>query len=195
MQPAARRLEIPMTKKETKGRASYAGALLICKNLARLTAYEMVGDQILMANDGGSQSSTSQSLILRPGVRLASDEMAKGIARLGTTAIGVRCLHSPDDQRVADFTVLFAANGNAERFAAMRAWIDQDGRLYLIPDEDTAEAGDTCFKFDRGLRIAKQPWADDADRRRGRTEAMGLLLAEGADNRPADPGMKRRLGV
>ena len=185
MQPAARRLETPMTKKETKGRASYGGALLICRNLARLTAYEVIGDQILMPDNGEGQSSTLQTLILMPGVQLASDEMARGIAKLGTTAIGVRCLHSPDDQRIADFTVLFAANGNAERFAAMRAWIDRDGGLYLIPDEDTAEAGETCFRFDRGLRIARQPWADDADRRRGLTEAVVLLLAEGADNRPS----------
>lgn len=174
-----------MTKKETKGRASYAGALLICQNLAQLTAYEVIGDQILIPYNGDSQSSTLQSLILMPGVRLASDEMARGIARLGTTAIGVRCLHCPDDQRVADFTVLFAANGNAERFAAMRAWIDRDGGLYLIPDYGTAEASSTCFKFDRGLHIAKQPWADAADRRRGLTEAMILFLAEGADNRPS----------
>ena len=183
MQPAARRLETPMTKKETKGRASYAGALLICQNLAQLTAYVKVGDQILIPDNGDIQSSTLQSLILMPGVQLASDEMARGIARLGTTAIGVRCLHSSDEQRVADFTVLFAANGNAERFAAMRAWIDQDGGLYLIPDEGTAKAGETCFKFDRGLHITKQPWADGADRRRGLAEAMVLLLAEGADNR------------
>lgn len=174
-----------MTKKETKGGASYAGALLICHNLAQLTAYEMVGDQILIPDNGDSQSSISQSLILMPGVQLASDEMARGIAKLGTTAIGLRCLHSPDTQRVADFTVLFAANGNAERFAAMRAWIDRDGGLYLIPDEDTAEAISACFKFDRGLHIAKQPWVDDADRQRGLAEAGALLLAERADQRPS----------
>ena len=185
LQPAARRLETPMTKKETKGRASYAGALLICQNLAQLTAYEVIGDQILMPDDGGSQPSTSQSLILMPGVRLASDAMVKGIARLGTTAIGVRCLHASDDGRIADFTVLFATNGNAERYAAMRAWIDRDGSLYLIPGEETAEASSTCFKFDRGLNIAKQPSADAADRKRGLTEAMVLLLAEGADRRPS----------
>lgn len=174
-----------MTKNEAKGRASYAGALLICQNLAQLTAYEMVGDQILIPDNGDSQSSPSQSLILMPGVRLASDEMARGIAQLGTTAIGVRCLHSPDAQRVADFTVLFAANGKAERFTAMRAWIDRDGGLYLIPHEDTAEVGSTCFKFDQGLHIAKQPWADDADRRRGLSEAMVPLLADGSDQRPS----------
>lgn len=184
MQPAARRLETPMTKKETKGRASYAGALLICRNLARLTVYEMVGDQILIPDNGDNQSSTLQSLILMPGVQLASDEMVRGIAKLGTTAIGVRCLRSRDDQRIADFAVLFAANGNAERFAAMRAWIDRDGGLYLMP-EDTSEAGSACFKFDRGLHIAKQPWADEADRRRGLAEAMVLLLAEGTDQRPS----------
>ena len=184
-----------MTKKETKGRASYPDALLICQNLAQLTAYEMIGDQILMPKNGGRKSSTLQGLVLMPGVRLASDEIARGIAKLRTSAIGVRCLHSPEDRRIADFTVLFAANGNAERFAAMRPWIDRDGGLYLIPDEAAAKARDTCFKFDRGLHIAKQPWTDDADRRRGLAEAMVLLLAEGADNRPADPGMKRRLGV
>lgn len=185
MQPAARCLETPMTKKETKGRSSYAGALLICQNLAQLTAYEVIGDQILIPDNGDSQSRTMQSLILMPGVRLASDQMAKGIAKLGTTAIGVRCLQCPDDQRIADFTVLFAAKGKAERFAAMRAWIDQDGGLYLVTDEAAAKAGDTCFKFDRGLHIAKQPWTDEADRRRGLAEAMVPLLAEEADNRPS----------
>ena len=183
MQPAARCLETPMTKKKTKGGASYAGALLICQNLAQLTAYEVIGDQILIPDNGDSQSRTLQSLILMPGVRLASDQMANGIAKLGTTGIGVRCLQRLDDQRIADFTVLFAAKGKAERFAAMRPWIDRDGGLYLIPDEAAAKARDTCFKFDRGLHIAKQPWTDDADRRRGLAEAMVLLLAEGADQR------------
>ena len=174
-----------MTKKETKGKSSYAGALLICQNLAQLTAYEVISDEILMPDNADSQPNTPQALILMPGVRLASDQGAKGIAKLCTTAIGVRCLQCPDDQRIADFTVLFVANGKAERFAAMRAWIDQNGDLYLIHDEDTAETSSTCFKFDRGLHIAKQPCADDADRRRGFAEAMILLLAEGADNRPS----------
>ena len=172
-----------MTKKETNGRSSYAGALLICQNLAHLTAYEVIGDQILMP-DGDSQPSTSQALILMPGARLASNQVAEGIAKLGTTAMGVRCLQCPDDQRIADFTMLFAANGKAKRYVAMRAWIDRDGSLYFIPDEAATRAGNTCFKFDRGLHIAKQPWTDDADRRRGLAEAMALLLAEGADNRP-----------
>ncbi|WP_264186017.1 hypothetical protein [Qipengyuania flava] len=42
----------------------------------------------------------------------------------------------------------------------------------------------TCFAFDRGLFKARQPWTDDADRRRGFAEAAALLLAEWANDRP-----------
>ena len=172
-----------MTKKNVKGTASYEGALLMCQNLAERTAYELAGDQVLLPDSVGSPSDTSQSLILMPGVRLASTEMARGIAMLGTSALGVRCLHYPDGECIADFTVLFAENGGAERFAAMRAWVDRDRRLYLIPDEDVEEAGETSFKFHCGLRKVEQPWADEADRQRGLAEAMALLLAEGPERR------------
>ena len=172
-----------MTKNKEKGTASYEGALLMCQNLAELTAYELAGDQVLISDATGSSPDISQSLILMPGVRLASAEMTRGVAMLGTSALGVRCLHYPDGERIGDFTVLFAENGGAERFAAMRAWVDQDRRLYLVPGEDAAEAGKTSFKFDRGLRKVDQPWADDADRQRGLAEAMALLLAEGPDSR------------
>ena len=166
-----------MTKKQVKGTASYEGALLICQNLAELTAYELAGDQVLIPDSVGSPPDVSQSLILMPGVRLASTEMARGIATLGMSALGVRCLRYPDGECIGDFTVVFAENGGAERFAAMRAWVDQGRRLYLIPDEDADEASETSFKFDRGLRKVEQPWVDEADRQRGLAEAMALLLA------------------
>ncbi len=172
-----------MTKKLVKGTACYEDALLMCQNLAELTAYEVAGDQFLIPDSVGSSSDISQSLILMAGVRLTSAEMAKGIAMLGTSALGVRCLHYPDGERIGDLTVLFAENGGAERFAGMRAWVDQDRRLYLIPDKDAAEAGETSFKFDRGLRKVGQPWADEADRQRGLSTAMALLLAEGSESR------------
>ena len=172
-----------MTKKQVKGTASYEGALLMCQNLAELTAYELAGDQVLIPDGVGSPSDISQSLILMPGVRLASTEMARAIAMLGTSALGVRCLHYPDGERIGDFTVVFAENGGAERFAAMHAWVDQDRSLYLIPDDAAAEAGETSFKFERGLRKVDQPWIDEADRQRGLAAAMALLLAEGPDSR------------
>ena len=172
-----------MTKKQVKGTASYEGALLMCQNLAELTAYEVAGDQILIPDAVGSPSDAPQSLILMPGVRLASTEMARGVAMLGTSALGVRCLHYPDGERIGDFTVLFAENGGAGRFATMRAWVDQDRGLYLIPDENAAEEGETFFKFNRGLRKVDQPWADEADRQRGLAEAMALLLAEWPERR------------
>lgn len=172
-----------MTNKNVKGTTSYEGALLMCQNLAELTAYELAGDQVLIPDGVGTPSDISQSLILMPGVRLASTEMARGIAMLGTSALGVRCLHYPDGERIGDFTVVFAENGGAERFAAMRAWVDQDRRLYLIPDEDADEVGETSFKFERGLRKVGQPWADEADRQRGLSAAMVLLLAAGSDSR------------
>ncbi|SFP16244.1 hypothetical protein [Qipengyuania nanhaisediminis] len=172
-----------MTKKQVKGAASYEGALLICQNLAELTAYEVAGDQVLIPDSVGSPSEISRSLILMPGVRLASTEMARGIATLGTSALGVRCLRYPDSERIGDFSVLFAENGGAERFAAMRAWVDQDHGLYLIPGEDAADSREASLKFDRGLRKVDQPWADEADRQRGLAEAMALLLAEGPERR------------
>lgn len=172
-----------MTHKKVKGASSYDGALLICQNLAKLTAYELVGDQILMPGDGASSPTTALSLVLMPGVSLASSEMAKGIAMLGTSALGVRCLLGDGSERIADFTVLFAEEGRAERFAFMRPWLSPDGDLYLIPSED-AEAGKvTSFKFDRGLRKAKQPWFDQADRKRGLDEAFALLLADETSDR------------
>ena len=103
---------------------------------------------------------------------------------LGTSALGVRCLTHSDGNRIPDFTVMFAENGKAERFAEMRPWLDREASLYLIPDEDTAACNSTCFKFDRGLRKVARPWADEADRRRGIIEATALLLDDEADNRP-----------
>ncbi|MCA0978829.1 hypothetical protein LCM19_10680 [Qipengyuania flava] len=50
-----------MTRKNVKGTASYAGALLICQNLGELTAYELAGDQILIPDVDGD-SSTSLDL-------------------------------------------------------------------------------------------------------------------------------------
>ena len=173
-----------MTKKNVKGTASYAEALLICRNLGELTAYEFAGDQILIPDEDDSSSSFARSLVLMPGVSLASDEMARGIAMLGTSALGVRCLIQPDGKRIPDFTVMFAENGKAERFASMRPWFDLDGGLYLIPDEGTVADNSTCFKFDRGLRKVARPWANEADQHRGITKATALLLAEEADNRP-----------
>ena len=173
-----------MTKKNVNGTAPYAVALLICQNLGELTAYEIAGDQILIPEDCGGSSSFAQSLVLMPGVRLSSDEMARGIAMLGTSALGVRCLIEPAGGQIPDFTVLFAENGKAERFASMRPWFERESGFYLIPDEDTVADNSTCFKFDRGLRNAARPWADEADRHRGIAEATALLLAEGADNRP-----------
>ena len=173
-----------MTKKNVKGAASYAGALRICQNLGELTAYELVGDQILIPDHDDRSSSFDRSVVLMPGVRLTSDEMARGIALLGTNALGVRCLTHSDGKRIPEFTVLFAENGRAERFADMRAWFDRERGLYLIQDEDTATGTSTCFKFDRGLRKAAQPWTDEADRHRGITAAEALLLADVADNRP-----------
>ena len=172
-----------MTKKQVKGTASYEGALLMCQNLAELTAYELAGDQVLIPDSVGSSSDISRSLVLMPGLRLASTEMARGIAMLGTSALGVRCLHYPDGECIGDFTVLFAENGGAERFASMRAWVDRDRGLYLIPDEVVAEAEEAFFKFDRGLRKVERPWADEADRQRGLAEAMNLLLAKGPASR------------
>jgi hypothetical protein len=173
-----------MTKKNVKGTASFAGALLICQNLGELAAYELAAYQILIPDDDGSPSSFARSLVLMPGVRLAPDEMAQGIAKLGTTALGVRCLIQPAGKRIPAFTVLFAENGKAERFAEMRPWFDRKSGLYLIPDEDTAAGNSTCFQFDRGLRKAGRPRNDEADRHRGVAEATALLLEEGADNRP-----------
>ena len=184
MQPAARRLETLMTKKNVKGTASYADALLICQNLGELTAYELAGDQILIPDDDGGSSGFARSLVLMPGVSLTSDEMLRGVAMLGTSALGVRCWVQTDEARTAEFTVLFAENGKAERFASMRPWFGRDGGHYLIPDEDTVADNSTCFKFDRGLRKVAQPWTDEADRHRGIAEATTLLLEEGADNRP-----------
>lgn len=173
-----------MTKENVKGRTSYAGALLICRNLGELTAYELAGDQILIPSDDGSSSTFARSLVLMPGVRLDSDEMPRGIAKLGTTALEVRCLIQPAGKRIPEFTVLFAEHGKAERFADMRARFDSERGLYLIQDEDKATGNSTCFKFDRGLRKAAQPWAEEADRHRGITEATALLLNEEADSRP-----------
>lgn len=173
-------LETLMTIKKAKDTASYAGAMLICQNLGELTAYQLAGDQILIPDDDGDPA---QSLILMPGARLASDEMVRAVAKLGMTALGVRCILGPDDERIPDFTVLYAEKGKAERFGSMRPWMDREGGLCLIPDEGTA--GETiCFRFDRGLRMAARPWSDEADRRRGIAEAKALLLADGADSPP-----------
>ena len=171
-----------MTNKNKTSASSHGGALTICQNLAQLIANELLGDQVLVPND--SEASAATSLILMPGVKLASKAMADGIAKLGTSALGVRSLHGDAGGQAADLTVLFASGGKAERYANMRAWMDSEQNLYLIPETlEGSEAPATCFKFERGLRKAARPWKDEADRDRGLAEAKVLLLAHGADNR------------
>ena len=110
-----------------------------------------------------------------PGIRLTSDKMAEGIARLGTSALGVRAVQAPSGDYIADFTVLFAAARNAERYEDMRAWLHCDEKLYLIPDDTGSDR--LAFQFARGLRKVANPWLDEADRLRGLGEAATLLLA------------------
>ncbi|WP_226697101.1 hypothetical protein [Qipengyuania flava] len=85
-----------------------------------MTAYELAGDQILICDDDDGSSSIVRSLILTPDVTPASDDMVKATAKLGISALGMRCLLQPDGERVSDLTVLFAEDGAAERFASMR---------------------------------------------------------------------------
>ncbi|MBY6014694.1 hypothetical protein KUV75_07245 [Qipengyuania gaetbuli] len=173
-----------MTSKKQNGASTRAGALTICQNLAQLTAYELAGDQALVPNVSQDPASAATSLILMPGVKLASEAMAQGIAKLGTSALGVRSLQGDAGDQTADFTVLYATRGKAERCANMRAWVDRERNLYLIPEtlEDSASP-ETCFKFDRGLRKVARPWEDKVDRDRGLAEANALLLAKRADSR------------
>lgn len=176
---AARRHSMRKKNKGT-GAVSYAHALKICQNLAEITAYEMLGDQILHPADE-RPSSPNESLVLMPGIRLTSDKMAEGIARLGTSALGVRAVQAPTGEYIADFTVLFATGGSAERYEDMRAWLHRDEGLYLIPDDTGSDR--PAFQFVRGLRKVAKPWSDEADRLRGLGEAATLLLGEGADTR------------
>ena len=66
-------------KNNGAGAVSYTRALKICQNLAAITAYEVLGDQILHPGDE-RRSSPTESLVLMPGIRLTSDKMAEGIA-------------------------------------------------------------------------------------------------------------------
>ena len=169
-----------MKKNNGAGAVSYTRALKICQNLAEITAYEVLGDQILHPGDE-RRSSPTESLVLMPGIRLTSAKMAEGIARLGTTALGVRAVQAPSGEYIAEFSVLFASGGKAERYENMRAWVHRDDGLYLIPacvDEDTPS-----FQFVRGLRKVAKPWSDEADLLRGLAEAAAQLLANGADKR------------
>ena len=169
-----------MRKNNGGGVVSYTRALKICQNLAEITAYEVLGDQILHPCDE-RRSSPTESLVLMPGIRLTSDKMAEGIARLGTSALGVRAVQADSGEYIAEFSVLFASGGKAERYENMRAWVDRDDGLYLIPDggdEDTSS-----FQFVRGLRKVAKPWSDEADLLRGLAEAAAQLLANGADKR------------
>ena len=93
----------------------------------------------------------------------------------------MRAVLDDSGEYIAEFSVLFASGGKAERYEDMRAWVDRDDSLYLIPDrgdEDTPS-----FQFVRGLRKVAKPWSDDADLLRGLVEAAEQLLANGADKR------------
>lgn len=81
--------------------------------------------------------------------------MAEGNARLGTTALGVGSVEASSGEYIAEFSVLFAAAGNAERNEHMRPWVDRDEGPYLIPDD--GQVGTPCFQFVRGLRKVVRP--------------------------------------
>ena len=93
----------------------------------------------------------------------------------------MRAVLDDSGEYIAEFSVLFASGGKAERYEDMRAWVDRDDGLYLMPDgsdEDTPS-----FQFARGLRKVAKPWSDEAGLLRGLAEAAAQLLANGADKR------------
>lgn len=183
LQPAARSSRQLMTKTNLKSGSSYAGALRICQNLARHTAYEVLGDQALVPSEREAGAHPTREIVLMPGVRLASQKMADAIATLGSIALGVRSLRTANGGYEADFTVLFPVGGKAERFEAMRPWLGSRRDLYLIPSFEAGGPSGVCFKFDKGLHKTQRPWTDEEDRSRGLAAALSLLSAEGTDQR------------
>lgn len=172
-----------MTKINVKSGSDYTRALTICQNLARHTAYHVLGDQILLPKEYLDGAHAAREIVLMPGIRLNSRKLEEAIATLGSVALGIRSMPSADGGHEADFTVLFPVGGKAERFEAMRPWLDSRRDLYLIPSSEEGDTSKVCFKFDQRLHKAQRPWRDEEDRSRGLAEALNLLSAEGTDKR------------
>lgn len=174
-------------KSNGAGAVSYARALKICQNLAEITAYEVLGDQILHPADEGPSSPT-ESLVLMPGIQLTSDKMAEGIARLGMSALGVRAVQAPSGDYIADFTVLFATGGNAERYEDMRAWLHRDEGLYLIP----SDTGATGQRFSSPVGCARSQIRGQTKRTAcaGSAKQQRCFWGRAPKRGAADPSMK-----
>lgn len=175
-----------MSSKNMNREVAYTRAIQICQNLARLTVYEQIGGQILLPKEEASTSLQPRPLVLLPVVDEPSAGAVEAVAKIGTTFVAVKStLDTGCDQQI-EFTVLVPKNGETARHGKLRAWSDSAHRIFLVPNDHGNEGTSACFQFDKGLRKAPQPWADQADRERGLELARTLLLAtdgEGVDHR------------
>ena len=177
-----------MSSKNKNREVAYTRAIQICQNLARLTVYELIGGQILLPKEEEGASLRPRPLVLLPVVDEPSAGAVEAVAKIGTTFVAVRSTLDTEGDQQGEFTVLSPKNGEAARHGKLRAWCDSEHRIFLVTDTNDPEDTSVCFRFDKGLRKATQPWTNQADRERGLELARTLLLAtdgEGADNRQA----------
>ena len=175
-----------MSSKTKNREVAYTRAIQICQNLARLTVYELIGGQVLLPREEEGASLRPRPLVLLPVVDEPSAGAVEAVTKIGTTFVAIRStLDTAGDPQI-EFTVLSPKNGEAARHGKLRAWCDSARRIFLVPYANGNKGPAVCFRFDKGLRKAPQPWTDQADRERGLELAKTLLLAtdgEGTDNR------------
>ncbi|MBL4857668.1 MAG: hypothetical protein JKY36_00435 [Erythrobacter sp.] len=175
-----------MSSKTKNREVAYTRAIQICQNLARPTVYELIGGQILLPRKEEGASLRPRPLVLLPVVDEPSAGAVKAVAKIETTFVAIQSTLDPEGDPQIEFTVLSPENGETTRHGKLRGWCDRAHRIFLVPDNLGNEDTSVCFQFDKGLRKAPQPWADQADCSRGLALAKTLLLAtdgEGADKR------------
>lgn len=175
-----------MSSKNKNREVAYTRAIQICQNLARLTAYELIGGQILLPKEEEGTALPPSPLVLLPVVDEPSAGAVEAVAKIGTTFVAVKSTLDTAGNQQIEFTVLVPKNGKTTRHGNLRAWADRKHRISLVPDAKGNEGTAACFEYDKGLRKTAQPWSDKADLKRGLELARTLLLpalGDGADNR------------
>ena len=173
-----------MSLKNNNREVAYTRAIQICQNLARLTVYELIGGQIFLPKEEEGAALQPRPLVLLPVVDEPSAGAVEAVAKIGTTFVAVKSTLDAEGDQQIEFTVLVSENGETTRNGKLRAWSDGNHRIFLVPDATGSEDTAACFEFDKGLRKAPQPWANEADRERGLELARTLLIA--ADGERAD---------
>lgn len=167
-----------MKYKNDEYRARERGALKAAQNLAGYTCYRTFGEPAITPPQLRDALQVPQeNLFLLPSGGDYPYGLEKAVQETRSALLIVEPGSAMDGSPTFYFTLLRCADGQVRWHRALRLWLRPEGELFLVPDPEDPGAEGDVFKFDRGIRLAETPWADDFDRDYGLRHASEMLLA------------------